>query len=57
MKKTLVRKREKAEQEESEYRFDYSESKPNRFAGRMMNAAPLRSVIFSVPQSKRKRTH
>ncbi len=32
MKKTLARKKEKAEQEElaSEYRFDYSESKPNR---------------------------
>ncbi len=41
MKKTLARKREKTEQEElaSEYRFDYSESKPNRFAGNMSGGA------------------
>ncbi len=80
MKKTLARKKEKAEQEElaSEYRFDYSESKPNRFAGSMSGGAIavvlepdvaavfnssktvnalLRSVISSVPQPKRKRTH
>jgi hypothetical protein len=80
MKKTLGRKREKTEQEEtaSEYRFDYSESKPNRFAGRMCGGeigvvlepdvaavfnssktvnALLRSVISSVPQSKRNRKH
>ena len=80
MKKTLARKTEKTEQEmlASEYRFDYSESKPNRFAGSMSGGAIavvlepdvaavfnssktvnalLRSVISSVPQSKRKKTH
>lgn len=37
MKKMLVRKRRQAKQKElsSEYRFDYSKSKPNRFAERM----------------------
>ena len=37
MKKTSVRKRKPAEQEtlRSEYRFDYSKSKPNRFAAKM----------------------
>ena len=37
MKKTLVRKKKQAEQEtlRSEYRFDYSKSKPNRFASKM----------------------
>jgi hypothetical protein len=41
MKKTLARKTEKTEQEElaSEYRFNYSESKPNRFAGCMSGGA------------------
>ncbi len=41
MKKTLERKTEKTEQEElaSEYRFNYSESKPNRFAGSMSGGA------------------
>jgi len=34
MKKTLVRKKTSAKEEalRSEYRFDYSKSKPNRFA-------------------------
>lgn len=37
MKKTLVRKKKPAKQETlpSEYRFDYSKSKPNRFAAKM----------------------
>ena len=37
MKKTLVRKKKAAERESlrSEYRFDYSKSKPNRFAAKM----------------------
>ena len=37
MKKTLARKARQTEQEEfsSEYRFDYSRSKPNRFADAM----------------------
>lgn len=37
MKKTLSRKKrsEKEEGLRSEYRFDYSKSKPNRFAGQM----------------------
>ena len=41
MKKTLVRKK-KAVQEEvlrSEYRFDYSKSKPNRFAAELAEGA------------------
>jgi len=41
MKKTLVRKRRQAKQKElsSEYRFDYSKSKPNRFAAQMSGGA------------------
>jgi len=41
MKKTLVHKKGRNEQDElsSEYRFDYSQSKPNRFAGRMSGGA------------------
>lgn len=37
MKKTLVRKKRPAKQDalRSEYRFDYSKSKPNRFAAKM----------------------
>ena len=37
MKKTLVRKKKPVDQEtlRSEYRFDYSKSKPNRFAAKM----------------------
>ena len=37
MKKTLVRKKTPANEEtlRSEYRFDYSKSKPNRFAAKM----------------------
>ena len=36
MKKTLSRKKDKKEDElRSEYRFDYSKSKPNRFAAQM----------------------
>ena len=37
MKKTLVRKKTPVKQEtlRSEYRFDYSKSKPNRFAAKM----------------------
>jgi len=37
MKKTLARKRTRTQQQEmsSEYRLDYSQSKPNRFAARM----------------------
>jgi hypothetical protein len=37
MKKTLVRKKTPAKREtlRSEYRFDYSKSKPNRFAAKM----------------------
>jgi hypothetical protein len=56
MKKTLARKTEKTEQEmlASEYRFDYSQSKPNRFVGCMSGCA-MRSVISSVPRSKRKK--
>jgi hypothetical protein len=80
MKKTLTHKKGKIEQEElaSEYRFDYSQSRPNRFAHSMSGGAIavvldpdvaavfnssktvnalLRSVISSVPQSKRKKTH
>ena len=41
MKKTLVHKKGRNEQDElsSGYRFDYSQSKPNRFAGRMSGGA------------------
>lgn len=41
MKKTLTRKKGRNGQESlsSEYRFDYSESKPNRFAARMSGGA------------------
>jgi len=37
MKKTLVRKKKPTKRETmgSEYRFDYSKSKPNRFAAKM----------------------
>jgi hypothetical protein len=36
MKKTLARKRRQTKEElRSEYRFDYSKSKPNRFAAKM----------------------
>ncbi len=37
MKKTLVRKKKPTKREtmRSEYRFDYSKSKPNRFAAKM----------------------
>ena len=37
MKKTLVRKKRAVKREtlRSEYRFDYSKSKPNRFAAKM----------------------
>ena len=37
MKKTLVRKKKpiKEESKHTEYRFDYSRSKPNRFAAKM----------------------
>lgn len=37
MKKTLVRRKKPVKQEtlRSEYRFDYSKSKPNRFAAKM----------------------
>jgi hypothetical protein len=37
MKKTSVRKKRPADEEKlrSEYRFDYSKSKPNRFAAKM----------------------
>jgi hypothetical protein len=37
MKKTLARKKKPEEREalRSEYRFDYSKSKPNRFAAKM----------------------
>ena len=41
MKKTLVRREKSANQEilRSEYRFDYSKSKPNRFAVKMSQGA------------------
>ena len=41
MKKTLVRKRTERPQDalRSEYRFDYSNSKPNRFAAKMSEGA------------------
>ena len=41
MKKTLARKRGQTKQDElsPEYRFDYSRSKPNRFAARMSGGA------------------
>lgn len=41
MKKTLARKKAKTEQEELslEYRFDYRQSKPNRFAAGMSGGA------------------
>ena len=37
MKKTLVRKKTRLKQDglRSEYRFDYSKAKPNRFAAKM----------------------
>jgi hypothetical protein len=58
MKKTLARKRQKTGQEElaSEYRFNYGEAKPNRFVRRMSGGA-IRSIISSVPKSKRKKTY
>lgn len=41
MKKTLTRKKRRNGQESlsSEYRFDYTKSKPNRFAARMSGGA------------------
>ena len=41
MKKTSVRKKRQTKQEElrSEYRLDYGESKPNRFAAKMAEGA------------------
>ena len=41
MKKTSARKKRLTKQEQlrSEYRFDYSESKPNRFAAKMAEGA------------------
>ena len=41
MKKTLVRKKKPVKQDvlNSEYQFDYSKSKPNRFAAKMSEGA------------------
>ncbi|MEN3325488.1 MAG: hypothetical protein V7638_295 [Acidobacteriota bacterium] len=41
MKKTLVRKKRAVDEEplRSEYRFDYNQSKPNRFAAKMSKGA------------------
>ncbi len=41
MRKTLVLKKKPAKEKEvrSEYRFDYSKSKPNRFAAKMSEGA------------------
>jgi len=41
MKETLARKKKRTKREalRSEYRFDYSKSKPNRFAAKMSEGA------------------
>jgi hypothetical protein len=44
MKKTPVKKSRKVAEMASEYRFDYSKAKPNRFADRMKDG-PLVAVI------------
>ena len=44
MKKTPTKKSRKVAEMASEYRFDYSKAKPNRFANRMKDA-PLVAVI------------
>ncbi len=44
MKKAPVTKSNKVSDMASEYRFDYSKAKPNRFASRMKDA-PLVAVI------------
>lgn len=44
MKKTRVSQRQTDQEMASEYRFDYSKAKPNRFASRMKDA-PLVAVI------------
>ena len=44
MKKTPVKKSRKVAEMASEYRFDYSKAKPNRFASRMKDS-PLVAVI------------
>ncbi len=44
MKKTPATKSRKVSDMASEYRFDYSKARPNRFASRMMDA-PLVAVI------------
>lgn len=44
MKKTPAKKSRKVTEMASEYRFDYSKAKPNRFASRMKDA-PLVAVI------------
>ncbi len=56
MKKTPIKKSGKVAEMASEYRFDYSKAKPNRFASRMKDA-PLVAVIdpdvarvFTTPQ-------
>jgi len=53
MKKTLVRKKKTEEREalDSEYRFDYGKSKPNRFAAKMSEgtvAIVLESDVAAV---------
>jgi hypothetical protein len=44
MKKTPVKKSRKVAEMTSEYRFDYSKAKPNRFVDRMKDG-PLVAVI------------
>ena len=56
MKKTLVRKKKPVKQQtlRTEYRFDYSKSKPNRFAAKMSEgtiAVVLESDVAAVFRS------
>ena len=53
MKKTSVRKKKPIDEEalRSEYRFDYSKSKPNRFAAKMSKGTVAVVLEPDVPQA------
>ncbi len=57
MKKTQTSKRQKSDELKSEYRFDYSKSKPNRFASRVRQQRtvvvldPDIAEVFTTPES------
>jgi hypothetical protein len=57
MKKTQAAKKETADEMRREYRFDYSKSKPNRFAERASHSRtvvildPDIAEVFDTPES------